>query len=309
MLREYAVDPATLGRFGPMWLLLEQISVPQGRIVVEFPKKGWTRLVYDAMNTADCPDMEKKKLVEKLNRLKRSLGTFRGLREYPSGVAWLEAALQVNSVRKFDAILTDQCSVENQSDNRLSPIDATADNPLWTVGSPPIPRTPEQIAECIAPLARISKEWLLVDPYLDASKGRLNVLREILSKGLLPDSRIRRIELHSWKRHDAKIAAEKLDQLQVKLDPLARENRMGEGLTAPIRIFLWEAGDSGDVMHARYFLTERGGIRIDYGMATGEPGQTTDVQLLDQATYERRWRDFQPGEEAFKLVASASVSL
>ena len=69
-----------------------------------------------------------------------------------------------------------------------------------------------------------------------------------------------------------------------------------------MRILKWDKKSIGDVMHARYLLTERGGVRFDFGLKQGELGETTDVQLLDDATYEKRWKDFQEDTAAFDLV-------
>ncbi len=61
-------------------------------------------------------------------------------------------------------------------------------------------------------------------------------------------------------------------------------------------------------MHSRYLLTERGGMRFDYGLAAGPAGQTTDVQLLNDGLYEARWNNYQPSTAAFELVESVVVN-
>jgi hypothetical protein len=49
-------------------------------------------------------------------------------------------------------------------------------------------------------------------------------------------------------------------------------------------------------------LTERGGIRFDVGLDRGEPGQTTDVSLLNDDLHQKRWSDFQSVSAAFDKV-------
>jgi len=54
----------------------------------------------------------------------------------------------------------------------------------------------------------------------------------------------------------------------------------------------------GETFHARYVLTERGGIRFDVGLDEGPVGETTDVTLLDTQLHITRWNDFQETDPA-----------
>ena len=290
MLHEYAVDPRGLGRLGQMWMLMEQFGVSKGRIIVEFPA-AWLRLVHDAVIESDCPDVEKLSIFERLKRLKKSLAKPDGAREF-CGQNWLESALLANIQRKFTAIVSD--TIDMQRPELLAPIDATEDNPKWRVSTGcVIPRTAEQIAACAAPLGRISKELLFVDPYLCDNADRLRVIREILKTSGVEGRSFRRIELHLTRKCGV------LSAFQKKFREFVVDR-----ISTPIsvEIFQWEAKVAGDIMHARYLLTERGGIRFDFGLAEGDSGETTDVQLLDQRIYETRWNDFQTDTAAYELI-------
>jgi hypothetical protein len=71
---------------------------------------------------------------------------------------------------------------------------------------------------------------------------------------------------------------------------------------------LWKQRPTGEKLHARYFLTERGGIRFDVGLDAGEPGETTDVSLLSDDLYRARWADFQEATAAFDKVDEFTVT-
>lgn len=69
-----------------------------------------------------------------------------------------------------------------------------------------------------------------------------------------------------------------------------------------LRIIRWQQKDGGDKPHARYILTERGGIRYDYGLDEGEEGdQATDVSLISEETRGKRWMDYQTDTAAYDL--------
>lgn len=289
MLHEYAVDPEGLGRLGPMWMLVEQFGVSKGRLIAEFPA-SWRRLVYDAVRAADCPAVEKLSIIERLNRHKSSMTKLSHSRTF-EGANWSDAVKKANAETPFRAIVSERSISEIP--NLLSPFDATDAHPLWKVGKPPIPRTAKEIAACAGPLGRVSNELLFVDPYLSSDWDRLSVVREVLNACGVNEKRFRRIDLHvSLKAGDLTQLADRVSE-KVLYDLPSGTN---------LRILKWEKKSVGDAMHARYLLTERGGIRFDYGLAEGNLGETTDVQLLDDSTYEKRWADFQEATAAFDLV-------
>jgi hypothetical protein len=55
-------------------------------------------------------------------------------------------------------------------------------------------------------------------------------------------------------------------------------------------------------LHDRFVLTDRGGVLSTYGWDSGEPGQTSEVSLLDEDSYLLRWKQYQRENAAFDLV-------
>ena len=71
-------------------------------------------------------------------------------------------------------------------------------------------------------------------------------------------------------------------------------------------VFRWESLPRGERAHARYILTERGGIAIDYGLSE-DKGSTTDIRILEERIWSRRLRDVREGEalrfaDGFRLM-------
>lgn len=289
MLHEYAVDPEDLGRLGPMWVLMEQVSVAHGRVIADFPK-SWFRLVYEAMDRANCPDVERLAIEKRMIRLRSALARLGGQREF-SGSSWYEAAIRAHAMSKFRAIISERGD-ETQC-VALKPTHATTDHPLWHVSTGKvIPRTASAIAESVAPLGRISKHFLFVDPYLCGDDNRMRVVLAILKASAADQRPLERVELHVWR--NAGNLPTFGSQIKRGLAELKRP--------ISIQVFKWDQLPAGDNMHARYFLTERGGIRCDYGFAVGQPGQTTDVAILGDSIYAERWKNYQPHTSPFRLA-------
>ena len=52
-----------------------------------------------------------------------------------------------------------------------------------------------------------------------------------------------------------------------------------------VTIYRWRQKPGGADFHARYLLTDRGGIRVDAGFSAEGASQTTDMTLMDFALF------------------------
>ena len=75
-----------------------------------------------------------------------------------------------------------------------------------------------------------------------------------------------------------------------------------------LSIHRWERLPQGEGLHPRYILTERGGIRLDWGLDTGRQGETTDVSLLDATLWQKRWESFQLTSTVFCLKDCVTIA-
>lgn len=309
MIRLYAVDPESLGRWGDMWKLLhDKVGLGEGRLIMRFPE-NWYKLVYKAMQGSNCSDNDKKRIVERLTHFKKALIKQQCSLQVFTDRNWIEQASAHFDQLQLDAILTER-ETHNTS-KILTPDQAYDGDPRWTViKGRVIARTPEAIAECLCPLASISNELLFVDPYLSGKSGQMKVLLEVLIAAGFRNRPFSRIEIHCMKK-DA-------DEVKFKADMAAFENAIQERVLMKsshphtIKVYCWDqrgkgTQGQGDAMHPRYLLTEKGGIDINYGF-DWEGGKTTDVTLLDANLYEYRWKDYQPDTTPFDLIHKLEVS-
>ena len=60
--------------------------------------------------------------------------------------------------------------------------------------------------------------------------------------------------------------------------------------------------DSGEKLHNPYILTDIGGVSFGVGLDDGADGETDEVMLLENKTYQFRWAQYMSPEPAFELV-------
>jgi len=77
--------------------------------------------------------------------------------------------------------------------------------------------------------------------------------------------------------------------------------------TSKISVTAWEIRPNGIPFHARYIITDKAGVALDYGTDLG-PKYRTDVALLPLAFARKRLKEFEKGEESpFKWKASVQT--
>lgn len=74
-----------------------------------------------------------------------------------------------------------------------------------------------------------------------------------------------------------------------------------------IKIVRWDQRRHGDFFHERCILTDKGGIRIDWGLDVGKSGETTLVLLMADDVWRQSWARFQAGATTFEFVDSVVV--
>lgn len=152
------------------------------------------------------------------------------------------------------------------------------------------------MAICAKTLLNISREILLIDPHFNPQLPRYLETFTYLIRFAFENNHQKRLELHVEYNKWSPTLEWWQESCEAQLSSFLPDN-------ADIRIMRWQGKNSGDKPHPRYILSERGGIRFDYGLDEWEgEGQTTDVSLLDHTLYEKRWNDYQKGTAAFDLV-------
>ena len=298
---EYAVEPkALVSNWQNFRYTIEKFGYDRGRLISRVPK-GWLKLVYDSV-PQNFSDMKKKRLEVALQDAKvKKVANFS--RQFDSNLeTWIENAISSHRKRPFHAIIAHE--FEGDDNAVLSVNDIDEQHPLMVVNKGQIiSRSVDSLASAMTPMLRTCTNIIIVDPFFDAlNTWYQKMIYKLLSivKDLNPKIAI--CEIHyrgnnrnppvynSYWEQDSKFIFEKIVPNGIGLD-----------------IFCWEEKENGEDFHARYLLTEKGGISVDAGFGRPEgENQTTDLHLMDHLMdydhSQTRLRSFSREATDYKLI-------
>ena len=145
-------------------------------------------------------------------------------------------------------------------------------------------------------MLRFSSRILFVDPFYDPFKADYkSTFRECLGivSSLNPDAAC---EIYYRYHDDRKLTNDELEREAGHLFPGVVPEDM------KVAIFCWRERVGGEDFHARYLLTERGGIAVDAGFSAEGNHQTTDMHLLNYELSQEKLKTFARGATYYDLV-------
>jgi hypothetical protein len=292
MLFEYAVEPQAIGSSWPTFLyLIEKFGFDRGRLISRLPGK-WEKKVIQAAKVAGVPDIRMASIVERLRNAKLGIVDFGRL--YDSDKSWIDNALSEHQRAPFHAIIAQQHHGENATVLPVADLDER--HPLMAVAQDrAVARDAKSIADALSGLLCVSARILFVDPFFDPYNARFkNTLRECLAvvKSNNPEAAC---EIH-YRYHKDKPSNIELEKEGANLF----KGVVPEGVT--VSVYCWKEKSGGADFHARYLLTDRGGIGIDAGFSAEGGHQSTDVHLMSLALSEARLNAFARDATDFELV-------
>ena len=306
MIHEYALEPELVaswhdrmrGRF-----FIDKFGFDTGRVVARYPK-NWKRQVWEAFDqTFEGSSGEKEKA---RGRIEELIKQFTIPMTKRSGTPddsphWLVNAEKEHERKPFHAILAHDNPRQNANvmlENDI--LDRKTER--WDApGTMTIPRTAEEIANCVAPMLRCATKVLFIDPYFRANEERF---RKPLAAFLrIVDTRTSKItiEIHTADRDTAPSWEVFQKECQDKLPAV-----IPEGLT--LTVHRWKEREDGERLHNRYILTDIGGVSFGTGLDEGDPGVTDDVARLSADTYDQRLKGYDERNGAFDLDGKVPVA-
>ncbi len=266
---EYAVEPAAIAEdWKACRYLAELFGFDRGRLLSQFPKK-WLPMAIEA--AADLPPVEKKRVIEKLRLLKERASVRAGRTYDPDGGSWLDNAVREHAAVPFRAIVA-RDTVASVADI-VAVDDVSNTHSLFdVVRSTSIPREAASIKNTVAPLLSCARQVLFIDKYYDPFNAKYQrTLRELLNhvRGTDIDFQIHYCE-HGHCPDAAAVEREAVQKFSGVI-PAGMK----------IKVLRWRQKTGGLNFHARYLLTDRGGIGIDAGFSSEGGGERTDVHLLE----------------------------
>lgn len=292
MLFEYAVEPQAIGSSWQNFrYLIEKFGFDRGRLISRFPGK-WEKQVIRAAKEAGVPDIRMASIIERLRSVKSAV-VDRG-RPYQNEQSWIDNAVAEHQRMPFHAIIAQQILAGNGT--VLSAADIDDQQPLMEVSQDrAVLRESGAIAEALSGFLRSSSRVVFIDPFFDPYNSRYkSTLRDCLAI-VKADNPSARCEIH-YRYHANKPANAELENAAANLFI----GVIPEGL--PISMFCWREKPGGADFHARYLLTDRGGVGIDAGFSAEGGHQATDMHLMSLALSEARLNAFTRDATEFELV-------
>jgi len=313
MIHEFAVEPACLDNWQTFRYLIEQFGVSRGRLISRFPKE-WIKKVKGHCSCGAFTFVQKQQLEIELKRIMNH-ALIRSGRDYENSISWAENAVKqhINS-KPFHAIIVKQ--IAHPEKYLLEAGDISHNTPLWAIPRErKILRSVDALSDAIVPLLRISKRILFVDKMFrtNSSADRWKTtLESFIQRAVMERENIPSFEYHfEFPSSDFGVAeASRREEFQREADQYLQDILLQDILPQGVSLKLcrwtrWH--DQSDFFHARYVLTERGGIRIDWGLDQGKPGETTHISLMDEGIWQECWESFQDGAKVFQLIDSVIV--
>lgn len=279
LIHEYAIDPEIIKDWRSLRDLSDKMGVSKGRVIARMPKT-WFRDIYDRFATSTVADARLEFALRRLGRAILPTGRTAQLHNQ----TWLEVALKEHRQRPFRAIIT---TANSENRDLVNPEDLSEDHSKWKAPRElPIPRNSDEWVKAAELLLSACSELILIDPHFKPDAARYQrSLKALCLAATRNNPRRPKIEYHVGKSES--ITEQEFEtKCRSELPDLISEG-------VKIEFVIWSCRIGGQDFHARYVLTNHGGIRIDHGLDERRSATTdTDVSLLDDDMFQRRKTDF-----------------
>ena len=315
----YGIAPNAHATVAELRVLLASFGPHTSRYVWPLPgHKIWRDSVLE--NFGNLGEMDQARLKSILSKAIES-GAFmdRSIDCWPSAVSWLKNALPYwrNAKPPYKPIYVseaeyDDCLVSQPEDANflMSPYELSTVSP----SDEEIRTEPEDYWRVSKWLCTISGELHFVDPFFDPTSR--SDIRDVFVHFLEQIALLRKpIYVHFWVRFDARKNSSGefrnvLERRRISADlrDMMRRSIHGVQRGLCLSFHLVEDGYSVDKLHARYILTEKGGIKFDQGFQRIRPiSKKNVVSPVGRDLHQQLFHKFSKKENRFKVLETVEV--
>jgi hypothetical protein len=289
MLYEYALEPSVLSTWQSFRYFLDKFGIGEGRLISKYPKH-WKTMVWESC--ANESPLAKKRIEEKLDQMDRKL--LKTKRSYRDDTDWVSNALDAHEIEPFHAVI---CRSIHELESVLVADDLDDTLPLWKVQRDGmIPRQAIELGAVVRSLLYHSTEIVFVDQHFGFTAKHGRPLTHFLAAARCGKN-LTRVEYHL----NAGVSTESFEE-ELK----RKHHYLGLRNDEAIVFVRWKCIDGGENQHPRYVLTNRGGVRFDYGLDEGDG--TTDWSLLGEELWQQRKEQFAQDKSPFEWVDAWKVT-
>jgi len=291
MFYEYAVEPKAVGsNWHTCRYIIEKFGFDRGRLISEFPGR-WLREAYDA--TLNLPDMEKKRVVEALASARMKL--VRSSRQYdPAAGDWLFNALKEHGRQPFRGIIAYQNSGKSHDVMTAGELDEHSPQ-MIVATSVAVPRDATSMSTALEAFLTHGSRIAFVDPYFNLFNQKYkSTLKQCLLVAAAKNPKAE-CEIH-YRFHEKNVEPTDIEKSACS----AFSGLIPAGII--VKVFCWRQKEGGEDFHARYLLTDKGGVGVEAGFSAEGKNETTDMHLLELGLCKARLDMFTPPSTTFDLV-------
>ena len=302
MLLVYAVDPAAVAlNWQTCNQLISLFGFHKGRVLNVFPREWWGQ-VDQAINKNDSlRDIERQRIKTKTRRCLEKAAIISS-HSYNNARTWVENAVSEHTKQPFDGVIS--TTPKALANWLLAPDELDEDHLALRAETEKIVlRTPIELASVVARLLLYSRQIVFVDPHFDPYAPRYQTaLKAFLNVIARANIRPTRLEYHVL----AKDGKDDLDAPSFRRGCVDNASKMIPYPPA-VSFFRWREKYRGmpfPELHARYILTNRGGMKFDGGLDSGQLGQATPVSFISPEVHKIIWDSLKRNSEVYELEPS-----
>lgn len=312
---EIAVDPSAVEDLKDFGMIEKIFGFEHGRLIAFIPAKPsgsgcWKSLFYTHLKSLLPPEKHKELELRVSRLMERAVFRSRNGTQILSGQNWCDLALKEHTQTPFAAIL----AAGNSDDESLFHFQAlhNPDDTFPIFLREPVHfadslKDPEVFLNALKPLITSAKRLDLIDPHFDPTHTDNNDSRRWKKSvkhlaEFLRDSKRLTINLHFHTRWDGKRDADDF------VKGIAYEIEGHFPQTTNLNITAWSPKHGGIRWHARYLITDKAGVALDYGTDM-IANSRTDITLLPLTVAESRRSEFNPERPSvFDMAATVKIT-
>ncbi|WP_415355713.1 hypothetical protein [Halioglobus sp. Uisw_031] len=271
MYSVFAVDPESIDSWESLRYIVEKFGYSRGLLIARYPKR-WKKMVMEACLANGVGEYELKHIEEKLSLIKND-------RLYRMGLpyaepSWIDNVSQPEVLKCFDAVLIKGARAGGKFHDVIS-----VDEELFEgQREMRVKRTALNLATVAKRLLSEVATVVLVDPYFRPEPKCLKVLCELVTASKARGKGVTQVVIY--------VALSKSPEPKDALEGLYRES-LADLISGGLKLSICRVKDKeiDFDFHARYLLTEKGGLRYDRGFIEpndrSQRNHKTDVTCMD----------------------------
>lgn len=268
----FAIEPEAIDNWADFRYTVEKFGYSNGLLIARYPKR-WFALVMEACRKNGLGDIELKRIEEKLSQVKNDR-VYKFSQPYNGSIDWVNNVTSDEICSKLDAILTK----DSHDKDKVHTVGEVDESLFLDRRDVQVKRTAIRLADSVRYIINDSSQFILVDPYFQSKRRCLKVLAALLTVCRDMGRETCDIVIHTaYSKYP--VSAE-----QYKVECKGILNQFSNEKTK-VQVVRWSDDYLDFDFHARYFISDKAGLRIDRGFVEPEDkddrDKDTDVVCMD----------------------------